>query len=178
MIRVVPVCALDLIRRFEGLVDGDVRTPIQLEPIADPVGIFQVGWGYALFDCGRPVRDRAQALAIWRERWPMGFTRGTADSLLQATAQQNCDRVLRLLPGVTVNDHELGALVSLAYNIGVGEPGGAPDFADSTVRRLLMGGNRSGAAAAFLLWRYAGGKILHGLEVRREVERELFLRAP
>jgi lysozyme len=173
--RLVPDRTIALIKRFEGLVDGDARTPVLLEPIADPVGIWQVGWGYALFDCGRPVRDRAQAFAIWRERWPLGFTALTAEALLSATAQQNCDRVLRLLPGLELNDNELGALVSLAYNIGVGEVGGAPDFADSTVRRQLLNGNRTAAADAFRMWRYAGGHIVHGLELRREAERALFL---
>lgn len=173
--RVVPVCAIDLLKRFEGLHDGDKRTPITLEPQADPVGIYTVGWGYALFDAGRPVRDKAQAFAIWHERWPHGFTRLQADALLQTTAQQNCDRVLRLLPGVGLNDHELGALVSLAYNIGVGEDGGAPDFADSTVRRKLRSGDRQGAADAFLMWVKAGGVVLPGLEARRKAERTLFL---
>lgn len=174
-LRRVPGCALDLLRAFEGLHDGDRATPM-LEPQADPVGIYTVGWGYALFDQGWAVREKVKAMAIWRDRWPGGFGRAEADALLAEVAQATCDRVLALLPGVALNDHELGALVSLAYNIGVGEPGGKADFADSSVRRRLRAGDRAGAAEAFMMWRFAGGKVLRGLERRRRAERDLFLK--
>jgi len=171
----VPGCALELIRRFEGLHDGDRRTPTLLEPEPDPAGIYTVGWGYALFEGGRPVTDPAKAAAIWRSRWPQGFTRVQAEALLADTALEVCVRVRRLLPGVRLADHELGALTSLAYNIGVGEDGGRPDFADSSVRRRLLAGDRRGAADAFRMWRVAGGRILPGLVRRREAERSTFL---
>lgn len=180
--RPVPRCGLDLIRRFEGLHDGDLRTPILLEPKADPVGIYSVGWGYALFLDGKPVRDRGAALAVWRARWPGGFTRATADALLTRVGQEVCDRLLKLLPGVTLNDDEVGALTCLAYNIGVGEVGGADDFADSTVRRRLLAGDRAGAADAFLMWNKGtvNGRrvVLPGLDNRRKAERALFLTQP
>jgi lysozyme len=174
--RKVPACALALIKEFEGLHDGDKSTP-QLEPQADPVGIYTVGWGYALFELGKPVREPGKAMLIWRARWPQGFALAEADHLLEVVAQSVCNAVVRLLPGTALNDNELGALVCLAYNIGVGEVGGKPDFADSTVRRKLMAGDRKAAAEAFLLWRYAGGKVLPGLERRRKAERALFLKA-
>lgn len=174
--RRVPACGVDLIKRFEGLHDGDKRTPNLLEPQADPIGIYTVGWGYALFHNGKPVKDKALALAIWKDRWPDGFTRADADALAEEVAQDVCNRILKLLPAsCRVNDHELGALVSLAYNIGVGEVGGAADFADSTVRKRLIAGDRHGAADAFRMWRFAGGRVLQGLVNRREAERELFL---
>jgi lysozyme len=173
--RAVPACALALIKRFEGLHDGDKKTPNILEPEADPIGIYTVGWGYALFDKGKPVRDRETAYRIWRARWPGGMTRIEADLLLTQVAQQVCDRIMRLLPGRTPTDAQLGAMVSLAYNIGVGEIGGAPDFADSTVRRKYLAGDLVGAAEAFGSWKYAGGKVLQGLVNRREAERAVFL---
>lgn len=173
--RPVPACGLDLIRRFEGLHDGDKATANVLEPQADPAGIYTVGWGYALFEDGRPIRDRETAYRLWRKRWPTGFGRPDADKLLLSVAQETCDKVLGLLFGVKLADHELGALVSLAYNIGVGEPGGAPDFADSTVRRKLLGGDRPAAADAFLMWRYIDHRECAGLLNRRKAERALFL---
>ncbi|MGH1558034.1 glycoside hydrolase family protein [Caulobacter segnis] len=66
-------------------------------------------------------------------------------------------------------------MVSLAYNIGVGEVGGGPDFADSSVRRRLIAGDLAGAADAFRMWRFAGGRELPGLVARREAERAVFL---
>lgn len=172
--RAVPAYALALIQRFEGLHDGDKKTAI-LEPQADPIGIYTVGWGYALFVDGKPVKDRETAYRLWRKRWPGGLTRIEADQLLTQVAQEVCDRILRLLPGRTPSDAQLGAMVSLAYNIGVGEIGGAADFADSTVRRKFLAGDDQGAADAFRMWVKAGGKTLQGLVNRREAERAVFL---
>lgn len=173
--RTVPACALTLIKRFEGLHDGDKKTPNILEPEADPIGIFTVGWGYALFENGKPVKDKATALKIWRERWPNGMTRADADKLLVQVAQEVCDKVMRLVGDKPIRDGELGAMVSLAYNIGVGQKGGAADFADSTVLRKFLAGERTAAADAFRLWKFAGGVELPGLVRRREAERALFL---
>ena len=180
MARPVPQCALDLIKTFEGLHDGDKRTPHILDPQKCPAGIYTVGWGFALFEGGKPVRDWATALRIWRERWPAGMTRADADALLVQTAQDVCDRVVKLLGATEVNDHELGAMVSLAYNIGVGETGGAADFADSSVLRFTRLGDRPRAAASFLLWNKAtvNGRltVLSGLDRRRRTERDLYLK--
>ncbi|NQE62976.1 lysozyme [Caulobacter sp. RHG1] len=173
--RAVPASALALIKRFEGLHDGDKKTPHILEPEADPIGIWTVGWGYALFENGKPVTNREQAYRIWRKRWPGGLTRLEADLLLTQVAQEVTDKVVRLLAGRTPTDAQLGAMVSLAYNIGVGEIGGKADFADSTVRRKFLAGDLVGAADAFRSWKFAGGKVLQGLVNRREAERAVFL---
>ena len=173
--RVVPACALIMLERFEGLHDGDKKTPNLLEPQADPIGIYTVGYGYALFENGKPVKDKERAYRIWRARWPHGMAMADAKALLLVTAQDVCNRVVALLPGRALADWELGALVSLAYNIGVGEVGGVADFADSTVRRRLLNGDRKGAADAFGMWIKADGKTLAGLVTRRAIEARVFL---
>lgn len=172
--RTVPASAVALIQRFEGLHDGDKSTPV-LEPQADPIGIYTVGWGFALFQGGKPVKDKATAMKLWRERWPAGMTRADADELLRRVAQEVCDKVMRLIGAKPVREGELGAMISLAYNIGVGERGGGPDFADSTVLRKFLAGDRTGAADAFAMWRFAGGRELPGLVTRRMAERLTFL---
>lgn len=166
--RTVPACALALIKRFEGLHDGDKKTPV-LEPQADPIGIWTVGWGYALSLNGKFVRDKATAMKVWRERWPKGMTIADADALLLTVAQQVCDRISKLIGDKPVRDGELGAMVSLAYNIG------AANFAGSTVLRKFLAGDRTGAADAFSMWVKAGGTTLPGLVTRRMAERLTFL---
>jgi lysozyme len=166
--RDVPACALALIQRFEGLHDGDRKTAV-LEPQADPVGIYTVGWGHALFVGGKPVKDRETAYRLWRSRWPAGMLRADADALLKADTQAVCDQVVALFPKTSLTDARLGAMVSLAYNIGVA------GFADSSVRRRLIAGDVQGAADAFRMWRFAGGRELPGLIARREAERAVFL---
>lgn len=173
--RPTPEGALALIQRFEGLHDGDKKTPNVLEPLPDPVGIYTVGWGYALFHAGKPVKERETAYRLWRALWPGGLTRIEADLLLAKVAQDVTDKILRLLPGRAPSDAQLGAMVSLAYNIGVGEIGGTADFADSTVRRKFLAGDTIGSADAFRAWKYAGGRVLQGLVNRREAERTAFL---
>lgn len=166
--RIVPACGLTLIMRFEGLHDGDKRTPV-LEPEADPIGIYTVGWGHALTSGGKFVRDKGAATEIAKRLWPKGMTKIDAATLLAEDAQPICNKVIAALPAIELNDHELGALVSLAYNIGNGA------FAGSSVCKRLKAGNRSGAADAFLMWNKAGGVVMRGLTNRREAERTLFL---
>jgi lysozyme len=71
---------------------------------------------------------------------------------------------------VTPSPAELGAMTSLAYNIGLRA------FEQSTLLRLYNAGNRAGAAAQFLRWNRAGGKVMRGLTRRREAEKALFER--
>ncbi|AWL20192.1 TPA: lysozyme [Acinetobacter nosocomialis] len=71
---------------------------------------------------------------------------------------------------VPLNQNQFDALVSLAYNIGSGA------FKASTLLKLLNKGDYQGAAAQFLVWNKAGGKVMKGLVRRREAERALFLK--
>jgi lysozyme len=70
---------------------------------------------------------------------------------------------------VPVNRNQFSAMVSLAYNLGVG------GFGRSTVLAALNAGDYNGAADAFLNHNKAGGKVLEHLTKRREQERALFL---
>jgi lysozyme len=70
---------------------------------------------------------------------------------------------------VSVTPTQFGALVSLAYNIG-----GAA-LSKSTLIKRLNAGRTQEAADQFLVWNRAGGRVLSGLQRRREAERALFL---
>jgi GH24 family phage-related lysozyme (muramidase) len=59
--------------------------------------------------------------------------------------------------------------VSFSYNCGLGS------LQSSTLRMKYNRGDYDGAADEFLKWNKAGGKVLRGLERRREAERALFL---
>lgn len=73
------------------------------------------------------------------------------------------------LAGKSVTPAQKAALVSLTYNIGPSA------FARSTVLKKHKAGDKQGAADAFLMWVRAGGKVMKGLQRRREAERELYL---
>ena len=68
------------------------------------------------------------------------------------------------------NENQFSAMVSLCFNIGPG------NMAKSSVVRLFNAGDIPGAANAFRMWNKAAGKVMKGLENRREAERQLFLR--
>lgn len=69
---------------------------------------------------------------------------------------------------VRINDDQFSALVSLAYNIGMG------NMRASTLLRLVNRGDFEGAQNEFWKWRRANGKILRGLVRRRKLEEMLF----
>lgn len=77
--------------------------------------------------------------------------------------------VNRVCEGVATTQGQFDAMVSLAYNIGVGA------FAKSSVARLHKAGNYEAAAEAFSLWNKAGGRVLAGLTRRREEEADLYM---
>lgn len=105
----------------------------------------------------------------------MVWTRQQAEDAFDKEVAKFEDAVTRLVT-VSINQNEFDALVSLAYNIGIGGKGkGAkPGFSTSTVLARLNKGDRIGAAKAFHMWNRAGGAIVNGLVQRRASEASLF----
>lgn len=65
---------------------------------------------------------------------------------------------------VPLHQHEYDAYLSLSYNIGAGA------FCRSTLVRLLNAERYDEACKQILLWDKAGGRVIHGLTVRRQAE--------
>lgn len=78
---------------------------------------------------------------------------------------------------VPISPMQLAMLTSLAYNIGVGKPGGKGGLINSTLLRKLNAGDYIGAADQFPAFKFAQGKIMPGLVKRRAAERANFLAA-
>lgn len=78
--------------------------------------------------------------------------------------------VEKMAPGA--NENQFAAMVSFAYNCGVGALQG------STLLKKYLRGDAQGAAWEFLKWvRGPGGIIMVGLQRRRLAEKNLFLRS-
>ncbi|MHB8704617.1 MAG: lysozyme [Candidatus Tyrphobacter sp.] len=73
------------------------------------------------------------------------------------------------LCAISLNSNQFSALVSFAYNLGLGA------LAGSTLMRLVNAGNFKEAAAQFSHWVWADGQVLPGLVTRRAAEAALFL---
>ena len=69
-----------------------------------------------------------------------------------------------------MTDNEFGALVSLAFNVGLG------NLHASTLRKKLnRGDSKIDCVDEFLKWDKAGGRKISGLTRRRVAEKDLFL---
>lgn len=158
--------ALDLIKHFESLHDGDL-TAIGLQPKMCPAGIWTVGYGRALTNHKGEFLKGESKKAIAYAMYPSMTVELAEQFLLEDVAKfsLSVDKVLMKEP----NEFQFGAMVSLAYNIGI------MNFSKSSVLRYFNEADLARAADSFLLWKKAGGKILAGLVRRREAERELFL---
>ncbi len=169
-LRDVPQAAVELIKCFDGIPDGDPST-VRIDAYLCPAGVWTIGWGHALMDGGAQLKG-AQNKARARQLYPGGITREQAEALLRADLIPRAASVSSLLKRVT-SDGQFGALVALVFNIGAG------NLAASTLLRKLNAGDVAGAADQFLAWDKArvNGVLqpLAGLTRRRKAERAMFL---
>ena len=114
-----------------------------------------IGYGNTFWEDGTPVKIGDQ---ISKER---------AETLLKHVVD-NFSVAVEVDIKIEVTQNQFDALVSLAYNIGLGA------FKNSTLLRQLNRGNFVGASQEFLRWDKSNGKPLPGLTRRREREKLLF----
>jgi GH24 family phage-related lysozyme (muramidase) len=169
-LRDVPQEAVDLIKSFEGIPDGDPST-VNIDAYLCPAGIWTIGWGHAIVDGGVQLKGPAHK-ARARALYPGGITRAQAEALLRGDLVPRAASVSSLLKK-PVSDAQFGALIALLFNIGAG------NLAASTLVRKLNAGDVIGAADQFLVWDQArvNGVLqpLAGLTRRRRAERAMFL---
>ena len=114
-----------------------------------------IGYGNTFWEDGTPVKIGDQ---ISKER---------AETLLKHVVD-NFSVAVEVDIKIEVSQNQFVAMVSLAYNIGLGA------FKNSTLLRQLNRGNFVGASQEFLRWDKSNGKPLLGLTRRREREKLLF----
>lgn len=139
---------LDLIKRFEGF---------SSKPYICPAGVPSIGYGATYYEDRKRVTMSDPTI-----------TKERGEQLLRNLVDDFAMHVERMIK-VPVTENQFAALVSLAFNIGLG------NFSRSTVLRKLNTFDYDGAANNFWQWRKGGGKVLQGLVNRRAAEKELFL---
>lgn len=95
------------------------------------------------------------------------WTQQQAEQRLEQDVKRFVDGVRRLLQR-PATDKQLGAMASLAYNIGLGR------FEKSTLLRLFNEGKVEAAGKQFGVWTLASGKRMQGLVNRRADEALVF----
>ena len=122
----------------------------RLTAYRDAAGVPTIGYGHT-----KGVRMGDHISAYW------------ARELLKMDIEDT-ERAVRELD-VARTEGQLDALVSLAFNIGIGR------LKRSTLLRVIRGGGSKAAITReFKRWVYAGGQKLRGLELRREWEAKRF----
>ncbi len=146
-------------------------------PYLCPAHMWTIGYGHVLYQdqIRLPMARVDKPVLMIRKEMPLRpednrvWTKQETDDLFDADIASFERGVLRLVPGVVGHQGRFDALVSFAYNVGLG------NLQRSTVRIKANRGEWEGAADALLLWNKAGGKVFVGLDRRRKDERALFL---
>ncbi len=139
---------IDLIKQFEGL---------SLKPYKCPAGIPTIGFGNTYYPDGKKVK---------LTDWPITLER--AEEILRHVIipyEKAVDSFCR----DDINQNQFDALVSLAYNIGVG------NLQKSTlIKKVNVNPHDATIRDEFAKWNKANGKVLLGLTKRRKAESDLY----
>jgi lysozyme len=159
----------ELMHRYEGF---------RNKPYLCPAHIWTIGYGHVLYQeqIRLPmVRVDGKDIPMIRKEYPLKaednrvWSKEEIDELFRADVESFERGVLRLVPGVAGRQGSFDAMVSFAFNAGLG------NLQRSTIRMKANRGDWEGAAEAFMAWTKGGGKVLPGLVKRRQAEIALFL---
>lgn len=143
----VTKAAIDMIHHFESC---------RLTAYKCPKGVWTIGWGNTQYENGISVK---QGDKITQER---------ADQLFSSILSRFTSGVLTLVR-TTLNDNQFSALVSFAYNVGIGALGKS-----TLMRKVNKNPNDPTIRDEFMKWNKAGSKVLAGLTRRRKAEADLY----
>lgn len=144
---------LELIKKYEGC---------KLKAYKCPAGIYTIGFGNTKYPNGEKVKEGDE------------ITQQQADELFKDTLDK-FDYQVKMILGdrlrTILKETSISALVSLAYNIGVGA------FAKSTLLKVIKENKNDlkGIVNQWVRWNRAGGKELKGLTNRRFEEVVLYV---
>ena len=157
-----------LMHRYEGF---------RSKPYLCPAHIWTIGYGHVLYQdqIRLPVIRKDGYVGLIRNEYPLNpadnrvWTKTEINELFRSDVQTFERGVLRLVPGVSGRQGAFDALVSFAFNAGLG------NLQRSQIRMRANRDDWEGAADAFRAWTKGGGRVLPGLVKRREAEVALFL---
>lgn len=145
--------AVPLVQSFEGFARALPGGKVQAYPDPGSGGHpWTIGWGST-----GPGIDPG---TIW--------TRAQAEERFRADLSRFGNGVEDAVGMAPTTDRQMAAMVSLAYNIGLG------NFKGSTLLKKHKAGDYAGAAAEFARWNRASGAVMPGLTRRRAAEAALF----
>lgn len=158
----------DLMHKYEGF-----RT----KPYLCPAHIHTIGYGEVLYQeqIKLPMVRANGYTGMIRKEYPLKpednrvWSKEEIDKLFERSVEHFERGVLRLVPSSAGSQGRFDALVSFAFNAGLG------NLQRSSIRMRANRGDHDGAAEAFMMWTKGGGKVLPGLVRRRQDEKALYL---
>ena len=152
--------AIKMVKHHEG-----VRT----RPYRCPALLWTVGVGHVIDPSHAAVKYEERSSLPIPAGWDRTLTMDEVDDILAQDLARFERGVARLCPASVNHQGQFDALVSFAFNVGLG------NLQRSSIRMRYNRGDIEGAADAFLMWTKAAGKVLPGLVKRRNDERSMFL---
>jgi lysozyme len=147
------------------------------KPYRCSAAIWTVGWGHAMYadQLALPNVRKEGYTGLIRSDYQLKqgdarvWSKDELVELFKVDINTFERGVLRLSPNLASHQSKFDAVVSFAYNAGLG------NYQRSTIRMKVNRGDWAGAAEAFMMWTKAGGKEVSGLVKRRKAEVALFL---
>jgi lysozyme len=158
----------DLMHKYEGY---------RNKPYLCPALIWTIGYGHVLYQeqIKLPVVRKEGYTGLIRKEFPLKpednrvWSKEEIEKLFAEDVAVFERGVLRLVPSSAGSQGRFDALVSFAFNAGLG------NLQRSSIRMKANRGDHEGAAEAFMAWVKGGGKVLPGLVRRRTDEKLLYL---
>ena len=152
--------AIELIKHHEGK---------RNRPYMCSALLHTIGFGHVLYPEQAKLKLEERKAYPLRPEHDKVWSDGGIDAILRSDLARFEIGVIRLCPGAADHQSHFDALVSLSFNVGLG------NLQSSTLRMKYNRGDYPGAADEFLKWNKGGGRVLPGLVKRRSDERSLFL---
>lgn len=147
----IGLAGIALIQQFEGCArkrpDGTFEAYPDPGTGGDP---WTIGWGATGAGIGPGT--------VW--------TQAECDARLAQDLKRYAADVAKAIGDTPTTQNQFDALVSFHYNTGA--------IAKATLTRKHVADDHEGAAAEFAKWKFAGGRVLKGLERRRAAEAKLY----
>ena len=157
----VSPAAIQMIKHHEG---------VRMRPYRCPALLWTVGVGHVIDPTHAKVPFAERRDLSIPDNWDRSLTMDEVDAILAQDLARFERGVARLCPSAVNHQGRFDALVSFAFNVGLG------NLQRSGLRMKHNRGEFDKAADEFMKWSKAGGKVLKGLVNRRRDEQRLYLR--
>ena len=142
---------------------------VRTRPYRCPALLWTVGVGHVIDPSHAAVKYEERRTLPIPEGWDRSLSMGEVDAILAQDLGRFERGVARLCPAAVGHQGRFDALVSFAFNVGLG------NLQRSSLRMKTNRGEFEEAADEFMKWTKAGGRVLPGLVKRRQDERALYL---